>query len=352
MVSRRAIPIVVAFSCLALACKTEVVDERAKEEATAEVAPAEVRCRGAAELEAGTHATVEGVARQTYQDLRAGRAEEIWNGLHPLARRDDQKKAFFAALQSMQSRLQSADAAPTTMALHVVEVAGKTEEQARVPCPGSESAESFTFVTSLTGEDLAVVTLLTPAGAFGLATTLQLRMSGDAWRLVGIQVNPTSYKGRDAVGWELVADTYWRADKPMPSYFALGVAQTLSTRGGSIHTASKDRINEKLEDVRKDAGFAEDTTQWTVGEQTYELAGVALASTQSDISPVIKYVSPEGTEREVLDRHADVLAAHLRRLHPELTELFDAVVFEAYAEAPTDTSKTYEGFRLVRPLTQ
>lgn len=346
-----------ASSLVSPGCKTEVgeVGTRRQEAAQAVVEVDDrrkigVSCRPGHLLDATLRGVVETEALGVYAAVRDGRLDDVWGALHPQARQEDKKPAFMEALHTMQTRLQPADADASVRALHVVEVRGGANDLARVICEGTNGTEGFTMLSSVGGEDLAVITLHTAGEPFGLATTVQLRMSGDTWRLVGIQVNPTSYNGKDAAQWEALADAHWRADKPVPAYFALGVAQTLSTRGGSISTASKDRINEKLEGLRNDKGFAEDTRAWRVDDQRYDLAGVSLASTLSDISPVIKYVSRGGLERETLEREADILVAHVRKTYPDLADHFDAVVFEAYAEPPTEAGRSYDAFRLARFL--
>jgi hypothetical protein len=348
--------LVMALSFTSSGCKSDTAsDATSREQASRSTPEPEkqkigVTCRAGHEIDAAMHAAVQAEARRVYEDARAGRSDDVWNALHPRALIEDKKAVFMEALQSMHGRLQGIEDEPMTDTVHVIEVRGGADDLARVSCEGTGTSEGFTIYTHVADEDLAVVMLRTSGGPFGLAATVQLRKHGEQWRLVGIQVNPVSYKDRDALAWEAIADAYWRSDKPMPAYLALGVAQTLSTRGASIQTESKDRINEKLEALRSDKGFAEDTAAWTVGGQRYELAGVSLASTQTDISPVVKYVSPGSPDREALELEADTLADHLRGLHPELAEVFDAIVFEAYAERPTTPGKSYDAYRLVRRL--
>ena len=54
---------------------------------------------------------------------------------------------------------------------------------------------------------------------------------------------------------------------------------------------------------------------------------------------------------ERCDPVRDLLVAEVRRRFPELAAHFDAVVLEAYAEPPTEPGKSYQAYRLVRPLT-
>lgn len=179
---------------------------------------------------------------------------------------------------------------------------------------------------------------------------MQLRRRGEQWHLLGIQVNPTAYRGQDAAAWEALADLAMSQKKVVLAYLVLGLAQTLSDRGASITSATHERIEDKLAAIASDRLFMAELGVWTLGDARFRIEGLSLVATQSDISPVFKYVSPQGLVEDLLDRDADVLVEEVRRRFPELATHFDAVVLEAYAEPPTEPGKSYQAYRVVRPL--
>ena len=109
-----------------------------------------------------------------------------------------------------------------------------------------------------------------------------------------------------------------------------------------------DRIEQKLAAISRDQLFAAETGTWTIGQARFQIQGLSLVATQQDISPVIKYVSPQGLVQDLLDRDADLLVEEVRRRFPELPKHFDTVVFEAYADVPNQPGASYQAYRVVR----
>jgi hypothetical protein len=305
-----------------------------------------VQCQSGEAIDPGVRAAVEEQARSFQRALREGRSDALWDELHPQARREDQREPFMAALETMEGRLADTTAEPSLERVHLVDLRGGTNALARVQCGAAEDPERFTLLVNAGDEDVAVVVLR----AAEHAITVQLRRRGEHWHLLGIQVNPTTYRGRGAAAYEALADLSMGQKKVVLAYLLLGLAQTLSDRGASITSATHERIEEKLAAIARDRLFAAELGVWTLGDARFRIEGLSLVATRQDISPVVKYVSPQGLVEDLLDRDADVLVAEVRRRFPELASHFDAVVLEAYAEPPTEPGKSYQAYRLVRPL--
>lgn len=316
-----------------------------------------VQCQSGEAIDAAARAALEEQARAFYQALREGRSDALWDGLHPQARREDQRQPFLEALEGMEARLSGVTREPRLDAVHLVDLRGGTNALARVQCGAADDPRRFTLLANAGDEDVAVVVLHASAGGQAAKTsqtehavTVQLRRRGERWHLLGIQVNPTAYRGQDAAAWEALADLAMSQKKVVLAYLVLGLAQTLSDRGASITSATHERIEDKLAAIASDRLFMAELGVWTLGDARFRIEGLSLVATQSDISPVFKYVSPQGLVEDLLDRDADVLVAEVRRRFPELATHFDAVVLEAYAEPPTEAGKSYQAYRVVRPL--
>ncbi|MCX4242944.1 hypothetical protein [Paraliomyxa miuraensis] len=313
-----------------------------------------VACQAGHTIDPSVRAAVEGQARVLVQALHDGKTDALWDELHPQARRDDQRQPFMDALSSMRDRLRGTSGEPQLESVHVVDLSGGANDLARVQCGAPDDPRRFTLMVNAGGEDVAVVVLRAPEGAPGSeseqAITVQLRQRGEHWHLLGIQVNPSTWQGKDAVGWEMMGDVYMSQQKVVMGYLLLGLAQTLSDRGASITSAMHARIEDKLAAIQRDRLFAAETGIWTVGDARFRIEGLSLVATRRDISPVIKYVSPQGLVEELLDRDADALVEEVRRRFPELQQHFDAVVFEAYAQVPSQPGQSYQAYRIVRFL--
>lgn len=343
-------------AALALACSTEEPSSSAAAGPGAQASQGRdgrtiaVECHSGRNIDPVVRAAVEGQARALQQALREGKTDRLWDELHPQARRDDQRQPFMDALTAMADRLRGTSGEPSLESVHVVDLQGGANDLARVQCGATDDPRRFTLMVNAGGENVAVVVLRAREGDTELAITVQLRQRGEHWHLLGIQVNPASWRGKDAAAWEMKADVYMAQQKVVLGYLLLGLAQTLSDRGASVASAMHERIEGKLAAIQRDQLFTAETGVWTVGDARFRIDGLSLVATRRDISPVVKYVSPQGLVEDLLDRDADALVEEVRRRFPELAEHFDAVVFEAHAEAPSQPGQSYQAYRLVRYL--
>lgn len=306
-----------------------------------------VTCQSDEGIDEQTRSELTTTARRLRDELKKGQLDALWHELHPQARREDQKKAFTDALSAMQQRLSATGENPKIERIHRVDLSGGINNLARVTC-GTEGDDDTTLMVNAGDEDVAVVMLLDEAGGSEVATTVQVRRRGDKWRLLGIQVNPSEYRGARAATYERMADNFMRQQKVVTAYLLLGLAQTLSDRGAAVKSGLHDRIEQKLAAISRDQLFAAETGTWTIGQARFQIQGLSLVATQQDISPVIKYVSPQGLVQDLLDRDADLLVEEVRRRFPELPKHFDTVVFEAYADVPNQPGASYQAYRVVR----
>ncbi len=299
-------------------------------------------------IDAATRAQLDEQARSLLGALREGKTEAMWSQLHPQARRDDQRKQFTEALEAMSKRLGEAEGETTIARMLRVDLSGGANALARVQCGEPGQPDGYSLLVNAGDEDVAVVILDDKHGQDHTATTVQLRRRGERWRLLGIQVNPSQYRGRDALAYEELATRLMSQQQVVAAFALLGVAQMLSDRGAAVKSGLHDRIAAKLAAIQRDQLFEAETGTWTVGGQRFAIEGLSLVSTRRDISPVLKYVTPQGLVEDLLGLDADALVVEVARRFPELPRHFDTIVFEAYAQAPDEPGKDYQAYRLVR----
>lgn len=288
-------------------------------------------CQPTASLPDPDREAIHATAKSAFALLRGGDLETLWSSLHPQARREDQREAFTAALASMQRRLEAGSDSSEIADAHVVDIRGGASALARVRCGEPGDPNGLTLITNAGDEDVAVVTLRSGGEPFGFATTVQLRRHANAWRVLGVHVGLATYRSRGADDYERLADAYVKQRRVIEAYLVLAVAEQLAGRGGSVKTDRALAIADKLDAVRSSEEFQQQLGVWEVGGRRYDVQGFSVTATQSDLSAVIRYVTPTGLIQEALDQEADALLAHLGMQHPEIAKRFDAVVFEAYA---------------------
>ncbi len=306
-----------------------------------------VNCTPTSTLEPGSKAKIHGAAQEVFDRLRAGDIDAIWSALHPQAQRADQREAFTQALDNMHRRLRGSSAKPTVEHAFFVDVQGGVTDLARIACGAKDDPQALTLFANAGNEDLAVVTLTTPGEPFGLATTVQLRRTRAGWRVLGVNVGLASYRGRDATDYETLADGYVGQQRAVEAYLALGIAEQLAGRGGSMKTTRLLTISDKLSAVGRSREYQQHLGAWELGGVQYNVTGFSIAATQSDLSAVVKYVSPGGLIKEILDSEADQLLGYVKMQYPELAKQFDALVLEAYAQE-SDSEEQVDAYRVAR----
>lgn len=347
----RLLALLFAAGCQTAEEDAPAADAKARAQAIEDAAvPAKIAvgCVGGDAIEASKRETIVTTAEAVFAQVRAGDLEGLWNGLHPQAQRAGQQDAFAQAITAAAQRLADARGEPLIEHVHYVDVRGGASDLAKVRCGEQDDPTSFELVANAGNEDLAVVTFISDGDPFAFATTLQLRHRAGQWRLLGVQAGLARYRGKGPEDFETLGERFAREQKVVPGYLALAVAAQLATRGSAIKTRRQSRIEQKLQAMEGSELLKAEIGPLLLDGKTYDILGFAVASTQSDLSPVIKYVSPGGLIREVLDGEADRLLAHVKERWPDLAKNFDAVVFEAYAEAPTEPNREYDAYRIAR----
>lgn len=306
------------------------------EEPTADAGGAAREAKSAAKIEMSCQEAtpevrpeLETVAMEAFGQLRAGQLDALWGSIHPQARQEGQHEAFTAALASMQRRLEAGGDTPTVASAYFVDITGGASALVRARCEAAEG-EGFTLITNAGDEDVAVVVLRSTGSPFGFATTVQLRRHGKTWKLLGVYVGLDTYRGRDAAGYERLADAYVKQQRTVEAYLVLTLAEQLANRGGSLKLDRALAIADKLDAVSTSREYQQQLGVWDVDGRAYDVEGFSVTATQSDLSAVVRYVTPTGLIQEALDQEADALLGHLEMQHPEISKRFDAVVFEAY----------------------
>jgi len=283
--------------------------------------------------------------------LRDGRHDTIWDALHPQAQRPEDRQAFLETLVNLQGRLESASQGQTQVErVALGSIAGGVNDIARVVCRDADKADgppALTLLANAGGEDIAYVSVLIPGPVYEHAAVVQMRKR-DRWHLLGLQVHPSRFHGKSAVDWVKMASSLRQAQKLVPSYAALAMAGAMASRGASVTTPISVAIETDLQTMRDQPLFIAETKTWTVDGQDFNLHGLSLASTQTDVSLVVKYVNEGGLVEEFVGRDADKLMEYVRAEYPELKDIVDAVIFEAFAKAPEAAGPTIQAYRVAR----
>ncbi|MBL4684780.1 MAG: hypothetical protein JKY37_09345 [Nannocystaceae bacterium] len=290
-------------------------------------------------------------ARELLAALREDQHGALWEALHPQAKHPEGERAFLDTLAILAGRVK--DAPPGESAVEAVafgHVSGGVNDLARLLCREGDKTDgppALTLLVNAGDEDIGYVSLIIPGPVYEHTAVIKLRKH-DTWRLLGIQVHPSRFRRRGATEWISVAGKLRRASKLVPAYAALAMAGAMASRGPSVSTPISAAIEEDLVRLREHPLFVAETKAWVIDGQDFNLHGLSLAATQSDVSLVVKYVNRGGLVEELVGRDADKLMDHVRTQYPDLRDIVDAVVFEAYATPPSKAGETVDAFRVAR----
>jgi hypothetical protein len=343
-----------ALASVLLACGGDKEPPKGKDQPAAETPAAKDKkvgatCQPTSALPEGEHdAIVESAVAAAHQ-LRNGELEALWEAIHPKARADIEQEAFTAALTSMQRRLNTVEELEV-VSTAAIDIRGGASALTRVRCELEGDPNPFTLITNAGGEDVAVVQFYSKGRPFGYATTVQLRRHDNVWKILGVHVGLAAYRGKTATDYEGLADAYVSQQRVVEAYLVLAVAEQLANRGGSLKLDQALALADKVEEVGTSKAFQQGLGVWEVGGRRYDIQGFAVTATQSDLSVVLRYVTPTGLIQEALDEEADALLGHLQMQHPEIAKRFDAVVFEAYDSegAAAEPGSEVQAFRTPR----
>jgi hypothetical protein len=305
-------------------------------------------CLGTDEIDPARRDAVVGEARRIVDLVRQGALSRALATVHPLADTEDLRKAMARALRRIQRRLEAPGGEVELEDLWLVGRAGRHPTVRTVACGAVALGDPrhVSVTAALGNAETAFVALRVPGEPIGHTITVHLRELGDGWKLMGLHATPSTYMGRTAAEVERIAADHMAAGRLLPAYLGYGLAHALSTRTPSYVTARNIRTSKILETMKNDPAFAENIDVLKVAGESYDIHDVGLITTRDEFGPWIRYVTHGPLVKEHVEPEAALLLEHLRTTHPELDDLFDTVLFEAYAEAPTNPSKSYQSWRV------
>ncbi len=285
--------------------------------------------------------------------LRGGAAQPLWNDLHPQLRSLAAREPFLAGLAGIKERLRTSTEDATVAGTILIQVVPGVSETLRLRCGNKTEtpADDLTITTRVDGESLALVRLEVPGPAIVEGLAVRLRQRGEQWFLASIEGNPVRLGERGPEVFEKRADELTGANKPVPAYLLYGLAQTLTGRGTGVVSAARRRVNEKLKATMESKQFLDATSKIDVDGRALELVRLGLSTSPAGMAPNVKYVTGHAlSDADAITHEASSLVRVLQNRHPEISEVFETAVVEAYGEHPVDPNRAYDAFQTVVTL--
>jgi hypothetical protein len=277
-------------------------------------------------------------------------ANAVWVSLHPGAQEQVSPETLAAQLETVRPGIKNLDSAVLhdVQLLHVTGilngptlcgVADQTDPQHRI------------ISVQATNESIAVVAVRMPGSPIGTVATLQFRQWDGQWRLWAVNAGHYELDGHDAGYFEAAGDAIvGEPDQLVPAVWYYEHALSLSGTAPYVKNADTIRLADKIETIRLNPLFAEQTSEWSIGGKRFTILGLGVLTTLSDYGVQVAYISHGELTAESTRPEAQSIRDYLIARYPALAHDFEYVVVISYDERPVDPQKEYPIYRNVLPL--
>lgn len=349
-VSRRSWVLVLAVASIGCAAGTQPspFSERPEAGVRTNLGPdsATVHCLDEPDIDAERVAAIASAAERFIGFAVQRDAESFKASLSQATRASVLDERFQKVFDKLAGRLADADVERTDLRLITLDgpFAGPAMCGAAVA-----NVPSFLIVGLAGGAgEYALVRFGVDRGALVHEARLLLSAEPDGWAIAAFDVSAMRWQGRTANDYLELAEGFQERSEMLESWLAVELASRLSGGGSMAMTAVFPAANELAEHVRSSPAFGDDAAALGAALGDTHVISVGSIGTPQEIGLWIRYVSRGGIDPDRLGREADRVVGHLLAEHPSVRELFESVVFEAFAEPPTDPQRDYETHRTTR----
>ena len=309
--------------------------------------PGVYRCEDKDEIDAIEYESIRSASFGVLEELSSGMHEDLWQQAHPIMKDSVPEGEFATGLEQVKAQLTDIGNA-NILDTRLIRMFGGTRTVHEVIC-GVLDVDSPKHLRVIVPEDVkifAVCIIEIPGEPIAYTLSIHLAKDEGRFKLVQFSVNPSSYKGANASHYVGVAEKWIASDRLFSGWLAYSMAERLSYLGPGLKTGTFIQVNQQLSALKKNKRLQNEQANWDLGGVEYKILGIGLIGTLSDISPLISYLSHKELGAGTTDLEASSLMDYLEKKYPELNAEFDAVLFQAYSETPSDPHRSYPVFRV------
>jgi hypothetical protein len=282
------------------------------------------------------------------EKMATAQYETIWNSSHPMLKKSTPKEQFKKAIKSIQpllTQLNNAEFVDGRLAT-IIGYNGKSHPLLfgliDVNSPDHLRAQSLAGV-----KQSAIAMIKINSQPIGRTVSLQMAKDKGKFKLFRFDITATSYHKKTAKYYQETAENLISEQKLLPAYIVHLMAVHLSQLGPTLKTGQSIKLEERLQTLSKNQRLKNELTRWELLGKNYTLFGIGLVEAQDGILPRVRYLAHDELGDETTSKEAAALMEHVKAHYPELAEVFDNILFEAYTENPTSPKKQYKCYRTV-----
>lgn len=300
------------------------------------------------EIGSSEQKAIKSVSFEILEKMVTAQYEEIWNSSHPILKKSISKEQFKKAIKDTQpllTQLNNAEFIDGRLAT-IIGYNGKSHPLLfgliDVNSPDHLRAQSLAGV-----KQSAIAMIKINSQPIGRTVSLQMAKDKGKFKLFRFAITASSYHEKTANYYQEAAENFISEQKLLPAYLAYLMAVKLSQLGPTLKTGQSIKLEECLQALGKNQRLKNELTKWELPDKNYTLFGIGLVEAQDGILPRVRYLAHDEINDEATPKEAAALMEYVETHYPELAELFDNILFEAYTENPVSPKKQYNCYRTV-----
>ncbi|MGB8644594.1 MAG: hypothetical protein WCF84_05105 [Anaerolineae bacterium] len=281
------------------------------------------------------------------KQIAASQFAQVWANAHSQLKKTVAQQDFEKQSQDVQLRLRSLEQAQLVDA-RLIEFSSVGGQSAQVACGSVDpKAPNYLQVQVVPGSLRQAVALVElPHEPMRYVASLQLAEEAGVFKLAGLTMNPSSYKGKAAKDYAQSAEDMLGQHKLLSAYVDSATAALLARLGPTLHSSQEIQLNARYAEIEKNQELKPELTSWQVKGTDYQIVRIGLTSTLDDLVPTVLYLSHQKLSENPITVEATSMMEYVRGKYPELGLQFVAVLFQAYNEIPSDPNHTYAYYRV------
>ncbi|CAB1056742.1 hypothetical protein D1BOALGB6SA_1481 [Olavius sp. associated proteobacterium Delta 1] len=304
-------------------------------------------CKDWHEIDVDQKQEIESTSNSMLEMLLSNEGNKLWNLTHPATQKAITKPAYITSVENVHNRLSGINNAKLADG-RLISVVGHKSSPGQVICGSVDqnSPEHLRIVTFPSMKKIVATITEIPSQPIGRVVSLMMAEHNSRLKLVHFMITSRSYHGKLAEYYEKIANNWISKGEIISGYLAYAMDYRLNYLGPNIQTGKFINARERLTNLLKDKELKNSLKSWTLPDGKYQIFGIDLIETLNDISPRVRYLSMKKLGADTTPIEATALMTYFKEKCPELGKEFDAVLFEAYSEIPSDPNKNYQTYRV------
>jgi hypothetical protein len=306
------------------------------------------KCANWDDIDSSRQEAIKSVSFEILEKMAASQYEDIWDSSHPAFKKSISKEQLEKTMKHLSPLLtQHNDAEFIDGRLAKIFGYKGASQPLFFGLLDVNSPDHLRAQTLAGAKESAIAMIKLNTQPIGHTLILQMAKDKGKFKMFRFDITPASYHNKTAKYYQVTAEKFADEQKFLPAYLTCLMAVRLSNLGPTLKTGQSIVLEERLLKLSKNQILKNELTRWELPDRNYTLFGIGLMQAQDGFLPRVRYLAQDQINNESTAKEAAALMEYVETYHPEIAEVFDNILFEAYTENPTNPEKQYNGYRTV-----